>query len=104
MKFWAREVKSGQQYEAKILEGFYLNITHVSLGEVDEESKEFCLVHIIVNGKKLVVAALDRMWLPSEFVNVVCFKNFHISHTLSKGSVYLYGTLEELEESPKKGV
>lgn len=95
----AREVKSGQQFEAKIPEGFYLNLSHVSVGEADEESQESGLVHIIVNGKKLVLAALDRMWLSSESVNAVFFKNFHISHTLSRGSVYLYGTLEELEES-----
>ncbi|XP_076947570.1 histone deacetylase HDT1-like [Bidens hawaiensis] len=91
MEFWGVEVKSGQSFEVKLGEEKVLHLSQACLGEMKNAKNESVCLHIIVDGKKLVLGTLNSERLPQQLFDLVFDRDFTLSHNWKNGSVFFYG-------------
>ncbi|XP_076950035.1 histone deacetylase HDT1-like [Bidens hawaiensis] len=91
MEFWAAEVKSGQPLLVELGEDKVLHLSQACLGEMKNVKNETVCLHVIVDGKKLVLGTLNSERLPQQMFDLVFDRDFTLSHNWKNGSVFFYG-------------
>ncbi|KAG7627358.1 Zinc finger C2H2-type [Arabidopsis thaliana x Arabidopsis arenosa] len=91
MEFWGIEVKSGKPVTVTPEEGMLIHVSQASLGECKNKKGEFVPLHVKVGNQNLVLGTLSTENIPQLFCDLVFDKEFELSHTWGKGSVYFVG-------------
>ncbi|EFH51942.1 hypothetical protein ARALYDRAFT_484880, partial [Arabidopsis lyrata subsp. lyrata] len=91
MEFWGIEVKPGKPVTVTPKEGTLIHVSQASLGECKNKKGEFVPLHVKVGNQNLVLGTLSTENIPQLFCDLVFEKEFELSHTWGKGSVYFVG-------------
>lgn len=91
MEFWGVEVKAGKPFKVVPQEGKVIHMSQAALGDVKGKGNESILLHVKIDGQKLVLGSLIRETIPQVSFDLVFHKEFELSHDWKNGDVYFCG-------------
>lgn len=97
MQFWGIEVKGKEPSKVKLEEGHLIHLSQAALGEQKKDG-EPVILHVKVDGKKLVLGILSSENNPQLSFDLVFERDFEISHNWKNGSVHLLGYQSEFHD------
>ncbi|XP_047322330.1 histone deacetylase HDT1-like [Impatiens glandulifera] len=91
MEFWGVEVKAGKPFQVTLQKGKVIHISQAALGETKGKENESVLLHVKIDGQKLVLGTLIKEKIPQVNFDLVLHKEFELSHDWKHGDVYFCG-------------
>ncbi|MQL94551.1 hypothetical protein Taro_027232 [Colocasia esculenta] len=99
MEFWGIEVKPGETVKCEPGDDKYLHLSQASLGESKKDKgNESVPVYLKFDDKQLVIGTLSADKCPQITYDLVFEKEFELSHSWKKGSVFFVGYKTEIPD------
>jgi len=96
MEFWGVEVKAGKPFKVNPEAGQIIHISQAAMGEGKKgKGNDHVLLHVKIDGKKLVLGSLSGENFPQISFDLVFEKEFELSHDWKNGSVHFCGYMQD---------